>query len=287
MRKQIKNQSFDEERSLYNLKNTDVINCIFAGPADGESVLKECRNFAVKNSKFSLRYPLWHAKGFELDSSSLDDKTRAPIWYSSKGIISNSQIDGIKCLRECKDITVNNCTINSPEFGWRCKNVKITHSTIDAMYFLFESKNVEINNLNMAGKYSFQYMNNIHISDSVLDTKDAFWHSKNILVENSVVKGEYLGWFSENLTFINCKISGTQPLCYCKNLKLINCSMENTDLAFEYSDVEADIKGHILSVKNPKSGIITADSVGEVIMADAVMKCRGVVNIRQKKEICA
>ena len=205
MRKQIKNQSFDEERSLYNLKNTDVINCIFAGPADGESVLKECRNFAVKNSKFSLRYPLWHAKGFELDSSSLDDKTRAPIWYSSKGIISNSQIDGIKCLRECKDISVNNCTINSPEFGWRCKNVKITHSTIDAMYFLFESKNVEINNLNMEGKYSFQYMNNIHISDSVLDTKDAFWHSKNILVENSVVKGEYLGWFSENLTFINCK----------------------------------------------------------------------------------
>ena len=139
----------------------------------------------------------------------------------------------------------------------------------------------------MTGKYSFQYMNNIHISDSVLDTKDAFWHSKNILVENSVVKGEYLGWFSENLTFINCKISGTQPLCYCKNLKLINCTMENTDLSFEYSDVEADIKGHILSVKNPKSGIITADSVGEVIMEDAVMTCRGVVNIRQKKEICA
>ena len=44
MRKQIKNQSYDEERSLYNLKNTDVIGCIFAGPADGESVLKECRN---------------------------------------------------------------------------------------------------------------------------------------------------------------------------------------------------------------------------------------------------
>lgn len=287
MRKQIKNQSYDEERSLYNLKNTDVIGCIFAGPADGESVLKECRNFSVKESKFSLRYPLWHAKGFELESSSLDDKTRAPIWYSSKGIISNCKIDGIKCLRECKDITVDNCTINSPEFGWRCKNVEITNSTIDAMYFLFESKNVKINKLNMTGKYSFQYMNNIHISDSVLDTKDAFWHSKNILVENSVVKGEYLGWFSENLTFINCKISGTQPLCYCKNLKLINCTMENTDLSFEYSDVEADIKGHILSVKNPKSGIITADSVGEVIMEDAVMKCRGVVNIRQKKEICA
>ena len=68
-----------------------------------------------------------------------------------------------------------------------------------------------------------------------------------------------------NLTLINCKIIGTQPLCYCKNLKLINCTMEDTDLSFEYSEVEADVKGHIISVKNPKSGTITADSVGEVI----------------------
>ena len=287
MRKQIKNKSFDEERSLYNLKNTDVINCNFSGPSDGESVLKECRDVSVKNSKFSLRYPLWHAKGFELISSSLDDKTRAPIWYSSKGLISSCKIDGIKCLRECKDISLNNCSINSSEFAWRCKNIKITNSTVESMYFLFESKNVEISKLNMSGKYSFQYMKNIHIKDSILNTKDAFWHSKNILVENSTLTGEYLGWFSENLTLINCKISGTQPLCYCKNLKLINCTMENTDLAFEYSDVDADVVGHIISVKNPKSGIITANSVGEIIMEDAIMKCRGEVRLKKKKEICA
>ena len=56
--------------------------------------------------------------------------------------------------------------------------------------------------------------------------------------------------------------------------------MENTDLSFEYSDVEADIKGNIVSVKNPKSGTITADSVGEIITEDAVMDCTGKVVIR-------
>ena len=106
-------------------------------------------------------------------------------------------------------------------------------------------------------------------------------------MENSVVKGEYLGWFSENLTLVNCKIIGTQPLCYCKNLKLINCEMEDTDLSFEYSDVDADIKGHIISVKNPKSGVITADSVGEIIREEAIMPCHGEVFIRQKNRICA
>ena len=113
-----------------------------------------------------------------------------------------------------------------------------------------------------------------------MDTKDAFWHGENITVENSVVKGEYLAWFSDGLTLINCKIIGTQPLCYCKNLKLINCTMEGTDLAFEYSDVEADIKGHILSVKNPKSGTIIADSVGEIIREDSIIDAQGKVLLR-------
>lgn len=283
MKKQIINQTFDEERSLYNLKNTEVINCTFAGKADGESVLKECRGVNIEDCKFSLRYPLWHAKKFVLENSSMDELTRAPLWYSDNGTIENCKITGIKCLRECKKIVVNNCEISSHEFGWRCKEVNISNSTIDSMYFLFESKNVEIDNLTMTGKYSFQYMKNLSIKNSNLDTKDAFWHSQNIVVENSTVKGEYLGWFSENLTLINCKIIGTQPLCYCKNLKLINCEMVDCDLSFEYSDVEADIKGHIVSVKNPKSGTIIADSVGEIIKEDAVIKCSGKILLKEQK----
>lgn len=106
----------------------------------------------------------------------------------------------------------------------------------------------------------------------------------NVTVRDSIVKGEYLGWFSENLTLINCKIIGTQPLCYCKNLKLVNCTMEDTDLSFEYSDVEADVKGHILSVKNPRSGRIIADSVGEIISGEAVMECTGEVILRTKTD---
>jgi hypothetical protein len=123
-------------------------------------------------------------------------------------------------------------------------------------------------------------MEDLVIRNSELDTKDAFWHSKNVTVVDSVVRGEYLGWFSENLTLENCRIIGTQPLCYCKNLTLINCTMEGTDLSFEYSDVQADVKGHILSVKNPRSGRIVADSVGDVIFGDAVMECTGNVIIR-------
>ena len=287
MTNSIKNQTFEEERALYNIKDTEVLNCIFAGSQDGESVLKECRNYTVKNCSFSLRYPMWHADRFVFCDSSMDDKTRAALWYCKNGKINNCRINGIKCLRESTEIKINKCSIHSDEFGWKCSNIVIKDSEIDSVYFLFETNNVEINNLNMKGKYSFQYMENLHIQNSSLDTKDAFWHSKNVLVENSFLKGEYLGWFSENLTLVNCKIKGTQPLCYCKNLKLINCTMENTDLAFEYSEVDADIKGYIESVKNPKSGIITADYIGKIIKEDAIMPCKGQIKLRKKACKCA
>ncbi len=276
----IEHQTFDEERALYNLKDAQVKNCIFAGPADGESVLKEARDIIVADCQFSLRYPMWHVRGFELKNSTMDEGTRAPIWYAYDGTFQDCNITGIKCLRECDNMKLRGCNIVSDEFGWRCSHLDIEDCTMESVYYLFQSKDVKIHNLRMRGKYSFQYMENVEIIDSVLDTKDAFWHSKNVTVRNSVVKGEYLAWFSEGLTLIDCQIIGTQPLCYCKDLKLINCTMEDTDLAFEYSDVDADVRGHIISVKNPRSGMVVADSVGEVIFEDAIMECDGKVVIR-------
>ena len=276
----ISHQTFDAERALYNLTDTEVIDCRFEGPADGESALKEARLVKLQNCSFSLRYPLWHVRGFQMRNCSMDEKARAAIWYAVQGQLQNCHLGGIKALRECQDIVLEDCSVVSPEFGWKCSDIQVLDSRIEAEYLFLDSKNVTLKNVQMKGKYSFQYMENLVIEDSFLDTKDAFWHSKNVTVRNSTVKGEYLAWFSEGLTLENCRIIGTQPLCYCKDLKLINCTMEITDLSFEYSDVQAEIIGHIDSVKNPRSGIITADSVGEIITEDPVMECTGKVIIR-------
>lgn len=284
MRTNINNRQFDEERALYNLQQADVEECTFAGPADGESVLKESRDVNLRKCTFSLRYPLWHVKRFVMEDSTMDDLTRAAIWYAEDGIIRESVLGGIKAVRECQRICLEKCSVVSQEFGWKSCDITLKDTDITSEYLFFDSRNVRLERVKMQGKYSFQYMKNLEIIDSVLDTKDAFWHSENVTVRNSVVKGEYLGWFSDGLTLIDCKISGTQPLCYCKNLKLINCTMDDTDLSFEYSDVEADVQGHVISTKNPRSGIIVADSVGEIIREDPVMECTGQVVIRGQED---
>ena len=81
----IENKTFDLERSLYNLKDTKVINCIFQGVNDGESVLKEAKDIELEKCSFSLRYPLWHNDNFKIYECDFDEYSRAPIWYSNNG----------------------------------------------------------------------------------------------------------------------------------------------------------------------------------------------------------
>ena len=262
------NAYFDEERALYGLHNIEATECTFEGPADGESALKECSNIKVTKCDFKLRYPFWHVKKAHINECTMTETCRAALWYDEDILIKKSKLGGIKALRECVNCNLTDCEIVSPEFGWKCKDIVLDNCKLTSEYVFLDTKGLTLNDVEMKGKYSFQYVENVVVENSVLDTKDAFWHAKNVTVKYSIVKGEYLAWYAENIHFINCKIIGTQPLCYVKGLVLENCEMIDTDLAFEYSEVQADITGHIMSVKNPLSGYIRAESIGEIIIDD-------------------
>ncbi|MCM1194033.1 MAG: DUF3737 family protein, partial [Acetatifactor muris] len=261
--KVIENQTFDMERALYGCNGIIVKNCSFDGPADGESAFKEGQDIETEHCFFNLRYPFWHDHGLKIRDAEMTELCRAALWYSDHIEITDTKMHGIKALRECSDVSIENCDIISPEFGWSVKNIKMHRSTAQSEYFMMRSENLQFEDVRFQGKYSFQYIRNAVFENSTFDTKDAFWHSENVTVKNSVVKGEYLAWYSDGLTLVNCKIIGTQPLCYCKNLKLVDCEMIDTDLAFEKSDVEATVTTPVISIKNPLSGRIFVPEVGE------------------------
>lgn len=260
------NLKLDEERALYGVKGAVIRNCTFDGPRDGESALKESRNILVTGSEFRLRYPLWHVHGADMENSRMTQTCRAALWYSRNVRLKNCRLNGVKAVRETEDIAIEDTEVISSEFGWLSKDIRIRNSEIESDYLFFHSSDIQIDDAELKGKYSFQYVQNAEIRNSRLDTKDAFWHSTNVTVTNCVIKGEYLGWYSQNLRLVRCRIIGTQPLCYAKNLILEDCEMVDCDLAFEKSDVHAVVKGTIDSVKNPSSGHIYADAIGEVIM---------------------
>lgn len=264
----VENVTLDEERALYGKENLLVKNVSFSGPADGESAVKECKNIEIDRCYCNLRYPFWHVHGLKIVDSEMTENCRAALWYTENAVIERTNLHGIKALRECKNVEIDNCDVISPEFGWSLTDIRMSNSTAQSEYFMMRSKNISFSNVKFKGKYSFQYVENAVLTNCEFDTKDAFWHGKNILVKDSLVKGEYLAWYSENLTLENCTIIGTQPFCYCKNLRLINCKMIDTDLCFEKSSVEAEITTPIISIKNPYDGVIRVPSVGEIIRDD-------------------
>ena len=262
----IENQTLDQERALYGIQDTLVKNCSFDGPADGESAFKECQDVEAEHCYFNLRYPFWHDERLKIRDSELTQLCRAALWYSHHITIQDTKLLGIKALRECGDVTMNRCHIVSPEFGCSVDHIQMEDCDAESEYFMMRSSHLYFRDVRMKGKYSFQYIHDSVFENCQFDTKDAFWHAKNVLVKDSVIKGEYLAWYCENVTFENCKIIGTQPLCYCQGLKLINCQMVDCDLAFERSQVEADLTAPVLSVKNPLTGSrITLPAVGEII----------------------
>ena len=281
MMEMIQNKTFDEERALYGSKNILVKDCSFDGPADGESAFKECSDVQVEHGFFNLRYPFWHDHGLKISDSEMTELCRAALWYSDHIEISRSKLHGIKALRECSKVKMKDCDIISPEFGWSVRGIEMEDCTAQSEYFMMRSDNLHFRNVDMKGKYSFQYIENAVFENCRFDTKDDFWHAKNIVVRNSVVKGEYLAWYSENVTFENCRIIGTQPLCYCKGLRLVNCEMTDTDLAFERSEVEADITTPVISIKNPLSGHITVPDVGEIIRD--IPEAKGKITVKEQE----
>lgn len=278
----VQNKAFDEERAFYGSRDIKIINCKIDGEADGESAFKESADIIAENCFFNLRYPFWHNETVKLNNCEMTALCRAAFWYSKNISIENSSLHGIKALRECENVLLNNVDILSTEFGWFSKSIEMTSSVAEGEYFMFNAKDIVLKDVSFKGKYSFQYIENATIENCKLETKDAFWHAKNITIKNCVVKGEYLAWYSENITFENCIICGTQPLCYCKGLRLINCEMYDADLAFELSEVEATVTTSVISIKNPKKGTIRVLSVDEVIKDNDVCDCKIIVDLQSQ-----
>ena len=280
--KLIKDQEFGGERPLYTLHDAKLENVTIHL---GESSIKESGNIEAEDCTFEGKYVFWECRGFKTTNCLYRESARSSLWYSENGTLVNCRVEAPKMFRRMKGIRIENCDFtNAQETLWDCDDVVIKNSRIEnADYLGMHTNNVRIENYHQEGNYSFQYSKNVEIKNSLLNSKDAFWECENVTLTDCEINGEYLGWYSKNLRLIRCHITGEQPLCYCENLYMEDCTMgEDANLAFEYSTLQATIKGHVHSIKNPTSGNIEVESVGEIIIdenqkspADCKIKIKG------------
>ncbi len=262
--KEIQQQTLTGERALFGSRDLRIIDTVFE---DGESPLKESRNIELVGSMFRWKYPLWYCRDVKATDCTWFDTARAGVWYSGRVSVKNAIVQAPKNFRRCHDLSMENVTFpNAEETLWHCSGVTLKNVTAKGHYFGMNCSDIEIDGLVLDGSYAFDGVRNGTIRNSRMLTKDAFWNSENVTVYDSFISGEYLGWNAKNLTFVNCTIESLQGMCYIENLKMIHCKLINTTLAFEYSDVDAEITSRVESVLNPGSGIIRAAQIGELII---------------------
>lgn len=257
------------ERALYNSIDLSVTNSVFF---DGESPLKECVNIIVDNCTFKWKYPIWYSSIVKVTGCTLEEGARAGIWYTRDIEITDTVIKAPKALRRCEGVRLQDVTFtDAKETLWHCNRVELSSVRVNGDYFGMNSENIKATDLVIDGGYAFDGARNIEIRNARINARDVFWNCENVTVYDSVIIGEYIGWNSKNVTLINCAVESNQGFCYMNNLTLKNCTLNNTDLAFEYSTVNADIVGKIDSIKNPISGRISADGIGEIIIDEALV----------------
>ncbi len=262
----IQNKEFGGERPLFASSDLLLDNVTIHA---GESALKECKNITAVNCRFEGKYPFWHVDGFVIKNCLFTPGARAALWYSDNLDMSDTLVEAPKMFREMSNLKLRNVRIpDAQETMWHVHNVNLRNVEVaNADYLFMHSSDIDIDNYRQQGNYSFQYCKNVVIRNAVIDSKDAFWMTDNVTLIDCKLTGEYLGWHSHNLHIIRCSISGTQPLCYCHDLVMEDCTMApDCDLAFEESTLNAKVNGNITSVKNPTSGRIEADSIGEIII---------------------
>ena len=262
--KLIANTEFGGERPLFASHDIHLDNVTIR---EGESAIKECSNIVATNCRFEGNYPFWHVHGFTIKDCYFAVGGRSALWYSDHLTMKDTVIDAPKMFREMNDIDIENVEINdADEIFWRCNRINVKNLKLHGGTYPFMlSSDIRVDGLVSDSKYVFQYVRNVEIRNAKITTKDAFWEVENVTIYDSELNGEYLGWHSRNLRLVNCRISGEQPLCYAHDLVLENCTFDaSCDRAFEYSTLNADIRGAITNIKNPTSGRIIADSIGSV-----------------------
>lgn len=196
---------------------------------------------------------------------------RSGIWYTNNISLTNCTLQAPKLFRRCQGIDLKHVQFaDAQETMWTCRDLKMYNCTVTGDYFGKDSENVFLDHVRLVGNYAFDGGRHIEAHHCHFVSKDNFWNCEDVVLYDCVLDGEYLAWNTKKLRLVNCTIVSDQGLNYIDDLTLENCRLNHTDLALEYCrKISAHIVGRIDSVKNPLSGTINADEIGELILDPA------------------
>lgn len=169
-----------------------------------------------------------------------------------KGCRFEGKADGESALKECADITAENCFFDLRYPLWHDDKLKIINSemTVNCRAALWYSRDIEIIGTKMHGIKALRECEDIVIDGCDIVSPEFGWSSKNIKMRNTTAASEYFMMRAENIGFENVDFSGKYSFQYIKNAVFDNCRFDTKDAFWHAENVTVKnsvVKGEYLA----------------------------------------
>ena len=189
----------------------------------------------IENKSFEEERALYEKNGVHLKSCRFEGKA-----------------DGESALKECADITAENCFFDLRYPLWHDDKLKIINSemTVNCRAALWYSRDIEIIGTKMHGIKALRECEDIVIDGCDIVSPEFGWSSKNIKMRNTTAASEYFMMRAENIEFENVDFSGKYSFQYIKNAVFENCRFDTKDAFWHAENVtvrNSVVKGEYLA----------------------------------------
>ena len=160
--------------------------------------------------------------------------------------------DGESALKECRDITVENCFFNLRYPFWHdCRlTIKKSEMTELCRAALWSSSEIDILGSRLHGIKALRECRKVNMSGCDIVSPEFGWSVHGLDMENCTAESEYFMMRSTNLNFLDVRMKGKYSFQYIEDAVFENCVFDTKDAFWHAKNVtirNSVVKGEYLA----------------------------------------
>ena len=177
--------------------------------------------------------------------------------YGSKNLTLNEcRFEGIEdgesAIKECENITLNNCFMDLRYPFWHDNHLKLENVTMtkNCRAALWYSIDIDISNSILGGIKALRECSDITIFNTFIESAEFGWKSKKLTINNTTLNGEYAFFECKDVYIDNLNMSGKYSFQYIKNMEIHNSTLKTKDAFWHTKDVtvtDSTLEGEYLA----------------------------------------
>lgn len=199
---------------------------------DEERALYGIRDAAVKNCTFDGpadgESALKECRDITVEDCEF--RLRYPFWHVTGGQVRRITMTGTcrAAMWYDRDLHVSQSTLGGIKAFREMDDCSLTECTIDSKEFGWFCRDLKIRDCKLESEYPFFQCCGLDIEGLEMTGKYSFQYTTDSVIRNSVLNTKDAFWHSKNITVYDSVLKGEYLAWYAENLRLVRCKISGT-----------------------------------------------------------